>query len=113
MASVKSTNTDFLPGGAYDDEDSKDRKANSDAILEAVPASMALQSALLAIKHANPSDSHETIRDASVIGYLYVSDVDDIKQRLKILSPVGGKLPGKAMIWSSWDIASGMGDFFG
>ena len=74
---------------------------------------MALQSALLAIKHANPSDSHETIRDASVIGYLYVSDVEEAKQRLKVLSPVGGRIPNKAIIWSSWDVAAGMGDFFG
>lgn len=74
---------------------------------------MALQSALLAVKHANLSDSHETIRDASVMGYLYVSDVDDVKQRLRILSPAGGTLPRKAIVWGPWEVGAGMGDLVG
>lgn len=113
MSAANSADQDFLPGGAYDDDDTKDSKAGADAILEVVAPSMAMQSALLAIKHASPSDTHDEIRDASVIGYLYVSDVDESRQRLKILSPAGGRLPNKAMIWGSWDVAAGMGDLFG
>lgn len=108
---ANSINDDFLPGGALDDAESKDQKSG-DAIFDVVAPSMAMQSALLAIKHANSTDAHETIRDASVIGYLYVIDVDETKQRLKIMSPIGGRLPNKAIIWSSWDVAAAMGDMF-
>lgn len=108
---ASSTNTDFLPGGF--DDDSAQRKHGEDAIVERATPSMAMQNALLVIKHANPTDSYETIRDATVMGYLYVSDVEEGAQRLKILSPASGRLPNKAILWSPWDVAAGMGDLFG
>ena len=61
-----------------------------------------MQNAILAIVHAEPSDPHETIRDASVIGYIYVAEVDEKRKKLKILTPLSGRLPNKAMLWGSW-----------
>lgn len=107
---ASSAGLDFMPGGAYDDDASTDQKPRGEAIFEPCAPSMALQSALLVVKHANPTDPYDTIRDASVMGYLYVSDVDESKQRIKILSPIGGRLPARAIVWNPWDVASGMGD---
>jgi len=70
-----------------------------------------MQNALLAIKHALPTDSAETLRDASVMGYLYVADVDESKKRTRILSPVGGRIPAKALVWGVWP--EGVGDLVG
>jgi polyribonucleotide 5'-hydroxyl-kinase len=61
-----------------------------------------LQNSLLAITHAEPNDSQDSIRDASVIGYVYVADVDEAKKKVKFLSPVSGRVPSKAMVWGSW-----------
>ena len=91
---------------------------------------LAAANALLVVKHANPPScivnlpSHsstgqssstnvledadltdvekETVRDAPVLGYLYVGDVDEEKGRARIMSPVGGRLPGRATVWGLW-----------
>jgi polyribonucleotide 5'-hydroxyl-kinase len=67
-----------------------------------VEPSPQMQNATLAIVHADPSDPQETIRDASVIGFIYVAEVDEKRRKLKILAPLSGRLPNKAMIWGSW-----------
>ena len=61
-----------------------------------------MQNAILAIVHADPSDFQETIRDASVIGFVYVAEVDEKRKKLKVLAPLSGRLPDKAMIWGLW-----------
>jgi polyribonucleotide 5'-hydroxyl-kinase len=56
----------------------------------------------LAIMHASRSDSPETVREATVIGYVYVSDVDEERQKVKLLSPVPGRVGDRPMIWGRW-----------
>lgn len=70
-----------------------------------------MQNAIMAIAHADPSDSQENIRDASVMGFIYVAEVDEKKRKLKILAPLSGRLPSKAVIWGSWP--EGVGDLVG
>ena len=61
---------------------------------------MGMEGAILAVKHANATDSQDAIRDSSVLGFLYVTDVDDAKKKVKVLVPVGGRVPaGKAVVW--------------
>ena len=36
------------------------------------------------------------------MGYAYVADVDDAKKKVKLLSPVSGRVPPKALIWGQW-----------
>ncbi|KAF2198266.1 pre-mRNA cleavage complex II protein-like protein Clp1 [Delitschia confertaspora ATCC 74209] len=86
-----------------DDEDDDDNAyGTSPSIFEKVTPSPQMQNSLLAITSARASDSHETIRDASVIGYLYVADVDDAKKKLRLLSPQSGRTPNNAMILGCW-----------
>lgn len=61
-----------------------------------------MQNAILAIVHAEPNDTHEAIRDASTIGFIFVAEVDEKKGKLKILAPLSGRLPQKAMVWGRW-----------
>lgn len=71
-------------------------------MFERVSASPQLQNAVLAIMQAEPTDSQDNIRDASVIGFIYVAEVDETKNKLRILTPASGRLPNKAMIWGVW-----------
>ena len=85
----------FLPGG-----EAEDTLAN--ALFEVVQPSMLLHNCILALVQADPSDTQEQIRDASVIGFVYVAEVDEKKRKLRILAPLSGRLPRKAMIWGQW-----------
>ena len=51
---------------------------------------------------ADPGDSMDDIRDSSVVGFIYVAEVDEQKKKMRILAPLGGRMPYKAMIWGSW-----------
>ena len=75
---------------------------SNSAIFDKVRPSAQMQNVILTIVNAHPEDTQENIRDASVMGFIYIADVDEKKNKLKVLAPVGGRLPNKAMIWGSW-----------
>jgi polyribonucleotide 5'-hydroxyl-kinase len=56
----------------------------------------------LAVMHASVKDSPETIRSASVMGFVYVSDVDEQKRKAKVLAPVSGRLGDRPLVWGRW-----------
>jgi polyribonucleotide 5'-hydroxyl-kinase len=64
--------------------------------------SSSIQYSLIAVTTAEPSDIPENIRDASLMGYLYLADVDDAKQRCRLLAPIGGRLPSRAFVVGKW-----------
>ncbi len=84
----------LAPGG---DEDS-----SKPTIFDKVQPSPRMLNAILAIVRADANDSQERIRDASVIGFIYVAEVDEKKKKIKIMAPLSGRLPNQAMIWGSW-----------
>ncbi|KKZ62700.1 hypothetical protein EMCG_02909 [[Emmonsia] crescens] len=65
----------------------------------ASPVPLALENTLLAVTHAAPNAPLHEIRDASVMGFVYVADVDEKKAKIRVLAPVGGRVPARAMIW--------------
>jgi polyribonucleotide 5'-hydroxyl-kinase len=87
----------FLPGGEEEAET---------PLFERVEPSNSMLHCILAVMYASSHDSVETIRDASVMGFVYVADVDEKKQRLKILAPLSGKLGDRPMVWGSWPEAA-------
>ncbi|KZZ89501.1 pre-mRNA cleavage complex II protein Clp1 [Ascosphaera apis ARSEF 7405] len=112
------TNDSFLPGGSNDNQDDSNGHANStsgegqSSTLDAnvplarlprasadVPIPLALENTILAVVNADPDAHLSDIRDSSVLGFLYVADVDEKKGKVRVLSPVGGKIPQRAMIW--------------
>lgn len=63
------------------------------------PAPSALANTLLAITHCPPTGSPAEIRDASTMGFLYVADVDSERGKIRVLAPVGGRVPSRAIVW--------------
>jgi polyribonucleotide 5'-hydroxyl-kinase len=112
--------TDFLPGGEYEQKQDPDRAvplpgvvgsfaepASPDAKDSSVPlkklqapAPSALANTLLAITHAPANASPAEVRDASIMGFLYVADVDVEKGKIRVLAPVGGRMPPRAIVWA-------------
>lgn len=73
-----------------------------DSIYERIVPSGEIVNKLLAITTAGASDGHGAIRDASVRGYMYVAEVDEVKKKVKLLSPQPGQVPTSAVVLGSW-----------
>ncbi|CAA9964830.1 mRNA cleavage and polyadenylation factor CLP1 [Pyrenophora teres f. maculata] len=71
-------------------------------VFDKVAPTESMENHILAITTASPNDSQAVIRDSSIRGYIYVSDVDEAKKKVKLLSPLPGQTPGNAMILGSW-----------
>ncbi|KKK23195.1 hypothetical protein ARAM_002127 [Aspergillus rambellii] len=63
------------------------------------PVPTALANGLLAITHCAPTGTSAEIRDASIMGFLYVADVDSERGKIRVLAPVGGRVPSRAIVW--------------
>ena len=96
--------TSLLPGGESED-------SVAAPIFEKVQPSLLMQNCILAIMHADPHDSQENIRDASVMGFVYVAEVDEKRKKMRVLAPVSGRMPNRAVVWGSWP--EGVGDLVG
>ncbi|KAL8690779.1 MAG: hypothetical protein Q9218_003853 [Villophora microphyllina] len=95
--------TSLLPGGEADpDADESPIHPSQKQIFEKIPPSPQMQTSILAIVSADINDRPENIRDASVIGFLYVAEVDEKKRKVRVLSPMSGRVPLRAMVWGSW-----------
>lgn len=89
----------FLPGGSEEEEASL-------TLYEKVDPSPMLLHCILAVMYASIHDPQETIRDASVMGFVYVAEVDEKKRRLKILSPVNTRIGDRPLLWGPWPEAT-------
>jgi polyribonucleotide 5'-hydroxyl-kinase len=56
----------------------------------------------MAVMHASVKDAPETVASASVMGFVYVADVDEERQKLRLLAPVGGRLGERPLVWGQW-----------
>ncbi|KAI8629313.1 Pre-mRNA cleavage complex II protein Clp1-domain-containing protein [Xylariaceae sp. FL1651] len=70
--------------------------------LEKAEPSLMLQNCVLAVACASVRDAPDTIRDANVMGFVYVADVDEKRRRLRILAPVSARLGDRPLLWGSW-----------
>ncbi|KIV87633.1 hypothetical protein PV11_03165 [Exophiala sideris] len=91
----------FLPGG-HEDSGSKVALPASQ-IYERLSAPVAaMRSSILAVMNCEPEAGQEVIRDSSVMGFLYVTDTDETRGRISLLSPVAGRVPSRAIVWAGW-----------
>lgn len=84
----------FLPAGEEEEKDP--------ALYEKVEPSTLMLHCIFAVMHAGVHDSQDAIRDASVMGFVYIAGVDDKKKRLKILAPLNTVFTNRPMVWGSW-----------
>ncbi|KAI1811377.1 Pre-mRNA cleavage complex II protein Clp1-domain-containing protein [Poronia punctata] len=78
-----------------------ERETFTDTIEKAEPSLM-LQNCLLAVACASVHDAPDTIRDANIMGFVFVADVDEKRHRLRILAPVSARLGDRPLLWGSW-----------
>jgi len=63
-----------------------------------------MEAAVMAVMAVGPRDMSDTakIRNAAVMGFVYVADVDVDRKKIKVLAPVSGPLGDKPLIWGHW-----------
>lgn len=103
---------EFLPGdfGTNTEAPSINNPATSSSV--PLPASQifervlapepAMRSSVFAVLNCPAESEQDVIRDATVMGFLYVTDVDDVRGKISLLSPVAGRVPEKAVVWAGW-----------
>lgn len=67
-----------------------------------VEPSLMMQNCTLAVMYASVHDGPAAIRDASVMGFAYVADVDEKRRKLRILAPVSARLGDRPLLWGAW-----------
>lgn len=95
----------FLPGGSDDANDTSSSKVPlpADQIFERMTAPVAaMRSSVLTVMNCDSEAEQEVIRDSSVMGFLYVTDTDEVRGRISLLSPVAGRVPSRAIVWAGW-----------
>lgn len=65
------------------------------------PSSL-MQHWTFAVMNASVRDSPDVVRAASVLGFVYVADVDEDRRKIKILAPVSGRLGDRPLVWGRW-----------
>ncbi|KAJ9643786.1 uncharacterized protein PV06_09036 [Exophiala oligosperma] len=101
----------FLPGGGMDNEIapgaggggmSKVPLPSSQIYERMTVPYAAMRSSILAVMNCEPEAEQEIIRDSSVMGFLYVTDTDEARGRISVVSPVAGRVPNRAIVWAGW-----------
>lgn len=63
----------------------------------------AMRSCILAVLNCEAEpDSEMELLNASCMGFLYVTEVDEVRGKISLLSPVAGRVPGRAIVWAGW-----------
>jgi polyribonucleotide 5'-hydroxyl-kinase len=92
----------WFPAETISDYSPSEEERVGQELYERVEPSMMMLHSLLAVMHAAVLDPLETIRDATVMGFVYVADVDEKKRQLKILAPLNTSFTDRPLVWGSW-----------
>lgn len=74
----------------------------SSADFERMTPSNEMLGRMLAIKFCSGDSDETTIRDSAVMGFAYVSEVDEAKKRVRFLAPHPQKWGDRALVWGGW-----------
>lgn len=100
----------FLPGGVDEDDyvpPPAEGFGNSSVplpesqLFEKISSPVtAIRNCVLAVMNCPPDpDDQGVLRDSSCMGFLYVTDIDEGKGKISLLSPVAGRVPNRALVW--------------
>jgi polyribonucleotide 5'-hydroxyl-kinase len=56
----------------------------------------------LAVMNASVKDPPDAVRSSTVMGFVYVGDVDKERRKLKVLGPVSGRLGDRPLVLGKW-----------
>jgi len=89
--------------GMEDDDDIPYATSNTVSTdFERVPPSNEMLGRLVAIKHCEAGSDDTTLRNSAVMGFAYVSEVDEQKKRVRFLAPHPQRWADKALVWGTW-----------
>ncbi|UJO20671.1 mRNA cleavage and polyadenylation factor CLP1 [Fulvia fulva] len=92
-------------GGAGDDDDDDydvpyaNSKPTSKATFEKITPSAAMTGGMVAIKFCPGSSDEQTVRDSAVMGFAYVSEVNEAKRNVRFLAPHPQQWGNRALVW--------------
>ncbi|KAK6338082.1 Cleavage polyadenylation factor subunit clp1 [Orbilia brochopaga] len=95
------TNTSFLPIG----EDELALQHGEDEVrrVEVTDIGNRFENTVLAVLQVDAKDAGaKDVGESAVMGFVYVQEVDDKTKRMKVLSPVPGRVPPKALLAGKW-----------
>lgn len=76
--------------------------SSGDETLERVDPSPSMQHWTLAVMNASVHDAPDVIQSATVMGFVYIADVDKDRRKLKVLAPVSARLGDRPLLWGKW-----------
>lgn len=85
-----------MPSG---EEDSAHVKNNKEGTLEKVAITGKMAHAVMAVVYARAGDKPETVRNATVMGFVYIAEVDEKKHKVRVLAPLSGRLGDRPFVW--------------
>ncbi|EME40433.1 hypothetical protein DOTSEDRAFT_74116 [Dothistroma septosporum NZE10] len=94
-------------GGAGDDFDDDDydvpyaSKTASNTTFEKITPTSAMTGGMVAIKFCPGSSDEPTVRDSAVMGFAYVSEVNEAKKTVRFLAPHPQQWGNRALVWGS------------
>ena len=74
----------------------------SNADFERITPSNEMLGRMVAIKFCSGDSDDVTLRDSAVMGFAYVSEVDEAKKRVRFLAPHPQKWGDRALVWGGW-----------
>ncbi|RHZ59936.1 hypothetical protein Glove_360g62 [Diversispora epigaea] len=77
-----------------------DRKVSETQLVKVEPDD-SIRHSILALTSANSPDE-QSLLETSIIGFIYVSEVDIVKQKMTILAPCPGRLPKQYLMMGSY-----------
>ncbi|KAG9244384.1 Pre-mRNA cleavage complex II protein Clp1-domain-containing protein [Calycina marina] len=57
---------------------------------------------VLAVAYARRGDAQETVRDAPVMGFVYVAEVDARREKVSLLAPSSEDIGERPLVWGCW-----------
>ena len=95
------SNTSLLPGGA------DEALTSSIPLIDKTNPSAILTHCVLALLNCETTERPEVMVEASVLGFVYVVEVEEVKRRIKVLAPMAGRLPSRPLVVGQWPEATG------
>lgn len=92
----------WKPKNVMDLTEAEAEKQNGNEMIPVEVTASNLQHALVAITYADRKASAAEVERAPILGFALITEVNEKRRKLRILLPVPGRLPNKAMVLTSY-----------
>ncbi|KAK6331641.1 Cleavage polyadenylation factor subunit clp1 [Orbilia javanica] len=102
LSSDNKRNTSFLPIG---EDESSLQIGEGDVVRKLGPGDVdsRFENLVVAVLQVDAKDAGaKEVAESAVLGFVFVQEVDEKEKRMKVLSPVPGRVPAKALLVGKW-----------